>query len=144
MYYNIFQLTRLLLVLIISCMYKARNYNYPTAVFSSFVYRFLQDFNKVVDYSMYYYFCQMSDVDFSCRPSVYLSNKLLSNFFFVMQLESIKWLLNMLLLVINNFPEDTFKGSIGWNVKAVHQPWNNSYAKKVFILQVYSHVLNNY
>ena len=45
MYYNIFQQTRLLLVLIISCMYKARNYNYSTAVFSSFVYRFLQDFN---------------------------------------------------------------------------------------------------
>ena len=62
-------------------MYKARNYNYPTAVFSSFVYRFLQDFNKVVDYSMYYYFCRMSDAYFSCPPSVYLSNKLLSNFF---------------------------------------------------------------
>ena len=58
-------------------MYKARNYNYPTAVFSSFVYRFLQYFNKVVDY----YFFQMSDAYFSCRPSVYLSNKLLSNFF---------------------------------------------------------------
>ena len=31
-------------------MYMARNYNYPTAVFFSFVYRFLQDVNKVVDY----------------------------------------------------------------------------------------------
>ena len=51
MYYNIFQLTRLLLVLIISCMYKARNYNYPTGVFSSFVYRFLQ----VVDYYNYFF-----------------------------------------------------------------------------------------
>ena len=29
-------------------MYIARNYNYPTAVFFSFVYRILQDFNKVV------------------------------------------------------------------------------------------------
>ena len=27
----------------ISCMYMTRNYNYPTAVFFSFVYRFLQD-----------------------------------------------------------------------------------------------------
>ena len=34
----------------ISDMYMARNYNYPTAVFFSFVYRFLQDVNKVVDY----------------------------------------------------------------------------------------------
>ena len=42
MFYNefiiyIFQLTPMLLVLRISCMYMARNYNYPTAVFFSFV-----------------------------------------------------------------------------------------------------------
>ena len=42
-------------------MYIARNYNYPTAVFFSFVYRILQDFNKVVvvvvdDDDYYYYF----------------------------------------------------------------------------------------
>ena len=45
-------------------MYIARNYNYPTAVFFSFVHRFLQDFNKVVvvvdydddDDDYYYYF----------------------------------------------------------------------------------------
>ena len=45
-------------------MYIARNYNYPTAVFFSFVYRFLQDFNKVVvvddddDDDYYYYYFQ--------------------------------------------------------------------------------------
>ena len=44
--------------------------------FSSFVYRFLQDFNKDVDFIF-----QMSDAYFSFRSSVYLSNKLLSNFF---------------------------------------------------------------
>ena len=47
------------------CMYIARNHNYPTAVFFSFVYRFLQDLNKVVvvdddddddDDDYYYYF----------------------------------------------------------------------------------------
>ena len=32
----------------ISCMYMARNYNYPTAVFFSFVYRFLQDLIKML------------------------------------------------------------------------------------------------
>ena len=34
----------------ISCTYMVRNCNYFTAVFVSFAYRFLQDFNKVVDY----------------------------------------------------------------------------------------------
>ena len=29
-------------------MYVARNYNYPTAVFFSFVYRFLQDLIKML------------------------------------------------------------------------------------------------
>ena len=37
----------------ISCIYMARNYNYPTAVFFSFVYRFLQDYY----YYYYYYYC---------------------------------------------------------------------------------------
>ena len=144
MYYNIFQLTRLLLVLIISCMYKARNYNYPTAVFSSLCIDFYKILIKLLIIVCIIIFVKWATHIIVVGQVSISRTSCCRIFFFVMQLESIKWLLNMLLLVINNFPDDTFKGSIGWNVKAVHQPWNNSYAKKVFILQVYSHVLNNY
>ena len=40
----------------ISYIYMARNYNYPTAFFFSFVYKFLKDVNKVVDLLYYYYY----------------------------------------------------------------------------------------